>query len=144
MAAFYNMRALAGATGEALHSGVAMTRIIRPLTPAEMTALEAYISRVDLQRAILHLDHVPWYLPRRFSGIARGRHVYFRPGVYREGTVEGLALLGHELIHVSQYRNGMTALSYLYSVIAGYRNSRYERVAYAVQARILGDLRRAA
>jgi hypothetical protein len=38
----------------------------------------------------------------------------------------------------------MTALSYLYSVIAGYRNSRYERVAYAVQARILGDLRRAA
>jgi hypothetical protein len=138
------MRVIAVATGEALDYDVAMTRTIRPLTLAEATALEAYISRVDLRRAILHVDHVPWYLPRRFVGIARGRHVYFRPGVYREGTVEGLALLGHELTHVGQYRNGMTALTYLCSVVFGYRNSRYERAAYAVQARILEDLSRTA
>jgi|SRR5450631_350457 len=136
----YDTRVIVAAGGEAVHYGVAMTRFIRPLTLAEMSALEPYIPRADLERTILHLDHVPWYLLRRFGAIARGRHVYFRPGVYREGTVEGFALLGHELTHVGQYRNGMTALSYLCSVIFGYRSSRYEQVAYAVQARILEDL----
>jgi hypothetical protein len=52
-----------------------------------------------------------------------------------------LALLGHELVHVGQYRNGMTALSYLCAAVLGYRRNRYEQEAYAVQSRILEDLR---
>jgi hypothetical protein len=117
-----------------------MRPIIRPLSAAEKSALAPYIPPSDLAVAVLHLGHVPWYLPRRFDGIARGRHIYFRRGVYQEGTVQGIALLGHELVHVGQYREGMTALGYLHAALRGYRRSRYERAACAVQARILGDM----
>jgi len=112
----------------------------RGLTVAEMNVLSAYIPQVDLGNAVLHIGHVPWYLPRRFGAIVRGNDIYFRPGVYAEGTALGLALLGHELTHVGQYRTGMTAVRYLCSAMRGYRNSRYEKAAYGVQARILGDL----
>ena len=111
----------------------------RKLTDVEKRALCPYIPRIDLDNAILHDGHVPWYLPRRFVGIVRGNHVYFRAGAYVEGTSEGIALLGHELTHVFQYRTGMTAASYLWSTIRGYLNSRYEKAAFAVQAQIRRD-----
>jgi hypothetical protein len=101
--------------------------------------LSPYIPRIDLDGAILHLGRVPWYLPRRFVGIVRGNHVYFRHGVYDPETAEGIALLGHELTHVYQYRNGMTAVSYLLSTLRGYINSHYEKAAFAVQARVRQD-----
>jgi len=118
-----------------------VTATVRPLRAAEIAALAPYIPRVDLERVVLHLGHVPWYLPRRFCGIARGRHVYFRRGVYREGTAEGIALLAHELVHVGQYRRGMTAVDYLWSARFGYWNSRHEQAAYALEARVLAELR---
>jgi hypothetical protein len=112
----------------------------RGLTGLKMSALSPYIPRVDLDSATLHIGHVPWYLPRRFGAIVRGNDIYFRSNVYVHGTALGIALLGHELTHVGQYRTGMTAVSYLCSIIGGYMNSRYEKAAYGVQARILGDL----
>jgi hypothetical protein len=112
----------------------------RSLTDAEKTALKAYVPHIDLQSAVLHEGTVPWYLPRRFIGIVRGRHVYFRRDAYVPGSAEGLELLGHELTHVTQYRQGMTVLKYLWSTRRGYWNSRYEREAFDVQARIRRDL----
>ncbi len=102
--------------------------------------LAPYIPAVDLETAVLHEGVVPCYLPRRYHAIARGRHVYFRPGIYDPSRPEGLALLGHELVHVGQYRGGMTWLSYLWSARGGYLASPYERAATAMQARILNDL----
>jgi RHS repeat-associated protein len=113
---------------------------LRPLTYCEKTALSPYIPQVDLNNADLHDDHVPWYLGSDFSGITRGNDIYFRPGVYDPSTTAGIALLGHELVHVGQYRNGMTALSYLLSTTHGYMNSPYEKAAYATQAQINKDL----
>src|SRR5882757_9775195 len=112
----------------------------RGLTVAEISVLSPYISQADLENAVLHTGHVPWYLPRRFGAIVRGNDIYFRSDVYAGDTAAGLALLGHELTHVGQYRTGMTAVRYLCSVMRGYMNSRYEKAAYGVQARILGDL----
>jgi len=112
----------------------------RGLTVAEISVLSPYIPQADLENAVLHTGHVPWYLPRRFGAIVRGNDIYFRSDVYAGGTAAGLALLGHELTHVGQYRTGMTAVRYLCSVMRGYMNSRYEKAAYGVQARILGDL----
>jgi hypothetical protein len=103
--------------------------------------LTPYIPREDLESAVLHIDHAPWYLPRRFSAVVRGSNVYVRGGIHEQNTSAWLALLGHELVHVGQYRNGMTALSYLCAAVLGYRRSRYEKEAYAVQLRILQDLR---
>jgi hypothetical protein len=93
-----------------------------------------------LDNADLRDDHTPWYLPSTYDGITRGNNIYFRPGVYDAGTTEGIALLGHELTHVGQYRNGMNALSYLWSTRYGYMNSPYEQAAYATQAQINEDL----
>jgi Domain of unknown function (DUF4157) len=112
----------------------------RGLSADEMRALAPYIATADLTRAVLHCGTVPWYLPKRFSAIVRGHHIFFRPGVYDPHTVAGIALLGHELTHVGQYRMGMSAARYLCSVIGGYHNSRYEKAAFAMQARILNDL----
>jgi hypothetical protein len=109
----------------------------RPLDAREKRALGPYFAAVDLDAAILHETHVPWYLAAGFSAITRGRHIYFRPGGYRAGTVAGLALLGHELVHVGQYRAGMNALKYLLASWRGYRKNRYEIPAFAVQACIL-------
>jgi hypothetical protein len=112
----------------------------RSLTAKEIRSLKPYIPQEDLRSAINHTARVPWYLPRRFGAVVRGNHIYFRPGTYAEDSPAGIALLGHELTHVGQYRNGMTAVSYLCSALRGYMNSRFEKAAYAVQARILRDL----
>jgi Domain of unknown function (DUF4157) len=101
--------------------------------------LRPYVAELDLDRAMLHLGLVPWYLGRRFCAIVRGKDVYVRPGMYVPDTAEGLALLGHELTHVSQYRSGMTALKYLCAALRGYANNKYEQEAFAVQAAILRD-----
>jgi hypothetical protein len=103
--------------------------------------LRPYIPREDLESACLHIDHVPWYLPRRFCAVVRGNNIYVRAGVPEQNTSTWLALLGHELVHVGQYRNGMTALGYLCAAVLGYRKNRYEKEAHAVQSRILQDLR---
>lgn len=110
------------------------------MTDCEKSALSPYIPQMDLDNADLHDGEVPWYLGSGFSGITRGNDVYFRPGVYDANTTRGSALLGHELVHVGQYRNGMTALSYIWSTRSGYRNSPYEQEAYDMQGRIENDL----
>jgi hypothetical protein len=95
---------------------------------------------VDLNNADLHDDRVPWYLPPDKIGITRNNDIYFRPGVYDPGTSAGLGLLGHELVHVGQYRQGMNWLSYLWSTRNGYYNSKYEQPAFEMQDRITNDL----
>jgi len=113
---------------------------LRPLTPAEKSALAPYIPGEDLNNADLHDGEVPWYLSSQMDGITRGNDIYFRPGKYDPCTPAGIALLGHELVHVGQYRNGMNWLTYLWSARHGYENSPYEQAAYAEQAQIQSDL----
>lgn len=112
----------------------------RPLSAQERQALAPYIPAVDLESAVLHEGAVPFYLPRRYHAIVRGRHIYFRTGACDPSRAEGLALLGHELVHVGQYRCGMTWLRYLWSTRRGYSKSAYERAALAMQMRIRDDL----
>jgi hypothetical protein len=112
----------------------------RPLSAGEKDALSPYIAAIDLESAVLHERKVPFYLLRRYQAIARGNHIYVRAGAFDATRALGLALLGHELVHVGQYRGGMTWLHYLWSVRAGYAKSSYERAAVAIQARIFADL----
>jgi hypothetical protein len=114
--------------------------ISRGLSAHEKRALAPFIADADLDSAILHIGKVPWYLPRRFAAIVRGRHVYLRQDGYAADTLAGLALLGHELIHVGQYRRGMTVAAYLWSARAGYRNNPFEKEAFDMQSRILAEL----
>jgi hypothetical protein len=114
--------------------------IARPLSAAERGALHPYIPGVDLEAARILDGKVPWYLLRGFAAITRGTLIYFRPGVYAADTIDGLALLAHELVHVGQYREGMNALTYLCSTWRGYACSRYEIAAFAMQRRVAAGL----
>lgn len=113
---------------------------LRALTNCEKDALKPYIPQEDLDNADLHDGEVPAYLGSSYDGITRGNNIYFRPGVYDPSIPAGIAVLGHELVHVGQYRQGMTWVSYLWSTRHGYANSKYEKPAYAMQAKIQGDL----
>jgi hypothetical protein len=63
--------------------------------------------------------------------------------VYDSTTAAGIAVLGHELVHVGQYREGMTWLDYLLASRHGYDNNKYEIPAYAMQRQIEQDLEKA-
>lgn len=113
---------------------------LRPLTAREMCLLSPYIPEVDLENADLRDGKVPWYLGKKFDGITRGNKIFFRPGVYDADTADGIALLGHELVHVGQYREGMNWLKYLWSTRKGYYPSKYETPAYDLQRKIKAEL----
>ncbi|MBD8528274.1 RHS repeat-associated core domain-containing protein, partial [Pseudomarimonas arenosa] len=117
---------------------------LRALTACEKSLLAPYIPQVDLDKADLRDGEVPWYLPKDMGGITRGNRIFFRPGEYAQGTPEGVALLGHELVHVGQYREGMTWVSYLWSVKSGYSaSSKFEAPAYTLQSKVETDLKQA-
>jgi hypothetical protein len=113
----------------------------RPLTDSEKDVLRPYIPEEDLNNAHLHVGEVPWYLSKDMGGITRGNDIYFRPGFYDPDTAQGISRLGHELVHVGQYRQGMNWATYLLSNPTGYdTESRYEKPAYDMEYRILQDL----
>ena len=113
---------------------------LRPLTDCEKEALAPYIPKIDLDNADLHDGQVPFWLGKRFAGVTITNNIYFRPGVYDSSTVNGLAILGHELVHVGQYRGGMTLLDYVWASRHGYDNNPYEAPAYEKEAKIKGRL----
>jgi hypothetical protein len=66
------------------------------------------------------------------AAITRDADVYFEePLTFR--TAAELATLAHELVHVGQYREGMTWASYLWAARNGYAESEYEVPAYAMK-----------
>ena len=113
----------------------------RPLTVHERTVFAPYFCREVLELARIVDGRVPFWLRRDMCAVVLYNRIYFRPGVYQPSSVEGMALLGHELMHVAQYQAGMTIWGYLWSCRYGYRNSPFEVQAYAVGARILMDNR---
>ena len=113
----------------------------RPLSDDEKDKLRQYIPEEDLNNARVHEGVVPWYLSRDFDAITRGNDIYFQPDYYDPSKLQCIARLGHELVHVGQYRQGMTWESYILSNPTGRnKESRYEKPAYDLEDRILMDL----
>jgi hypothetical protein len=113
---------------------------LRPLTDCEKQLLAPYIPKIDLDNADLRDGHVPWYLGKNYVGITRGKKIFFRPGVYDSSTVQGLATLGHELVHVGQYRRGLNWLKYIWASRNGYDKNPYEKPAYETEDEIMKHL----
>ena len=109
---------------------------LRPLTDCEKKALAPYIPKVDLDNADLHDGQVPWWLGKRFEGVTLHNDIYFRPGVYNPSTPAGIAVLGHELVHVGQFRKGLSVARYIWASMKGYDKNPYEKPAYEKQAEI--------
>jgi len=81
----------------------------------------------------------PIPLSKDVAAITLGNNIYIRPGEYDPTTVDGRALLGHELVHVGQYRTGeMARAGYIKELIkhgSGTKN-KYEAPAYGLEDEI--------
>jgi hypothetical protein len=70
------------------------------------------------------------------AGVTDYNDIYFQKDAYNPGTPQKLGLLGHELVHVGQFRNGMSIPSYAFTFYWK------EKPAYAMGQRIEDDLRK--
>jgi RHS repeat-associated protein len=118
---------------------------LRHLTKCEKDALAPYIPRIDLDNADIHEDgKVPWWFKNKGAGgVTDHNNIYFRYGEYDPSTVAGLAGLGHELVHVGQYRKGeLTKFKYLLEARKNgwEKKNKYEIPAYALETEITATL----
>jgi len=116
---------------------------LRSLTNCEKAKLYPYIPRIDLDNADIRENEWPPKVGKIFpiplskdvAAITLDNKIYIRPGEYDATTIDGLALLGHELVHVGQYRTGeMTKSKYIRELMkhgSGTKN-KYEAPAYAI------------
>jgi Domain of unknown function (DUF4157) len=111
----------------------------RPLSAAERQRYAPHFATEVLESARVVDGHVPFWLRPDMLGVTLGHRIYLRPGAYDPACLDGIALLGHELVHVRQYREGMTVLGYLWASRRGYRRNRYEIEAYEIGARIRAE-----
>ncbi len=116
----------------------------RPLSQEERHLYQPYFARNVIEQARIVDGYVPFWLRKRMIAVVIKHRIYFRPGVYQPNTKAGVALLGHELMHVSQYLYGMNWLKYLWSCRHGYRNSPYEVAAYEKGAVIAANFQQVA
>jgi hypothetical protein len=114
--------------------------VSRHLTKIEREAPKCYIPDEDLANAIVHVGHMPFFAPDWAWGITIGNDIYIRDSDFSARTPSDIALLGHELVHVGQFRNGLTVFGYVWSCRWGYANSPYEVQARDVQDQILRGL----
>jgi RHS repeat-associated protein len=116
---------------------------LRPLTACEKQKLGPFIPQADLDRADVHEDKWPPKIAKFISlgpflsgdvvGVTLENDIYLRPGAYDPSTPDGLGLLGHELVHVGQYRQDTSRKAYCGELIrhgSGTKN-KYEAPAYA-------------
>jgi hypothetical protein len=112
----------------------------RPLMLAEQRRYATYFSPEILAAARVIDGHVPFWLRPDMLGVTLGACIYLRAGAYDPDSIDGIELLGHELVHVQQYLEaGMTVLRYLWASRRGYRRNPYEVEAYSLGARIRAE-----
>lgn len=61
-----------------------------------------YFPGLDLNSVRVH-EGIPWYVTMDADAYTDRHHIYFAPGKYDPGTPEGIALIGHEVMHCWQY-----------------------------------------
>lgn len=115
--------------------------------------LQRYFRGFDLSQIEVH-DGLPPWVRDGVGAITLGNDIYFAPGTYDPGSVEGIALIGHEITHSVQramqgrwefYRDYLG--DYVEERLNGvpdwqaYRSIDAEQEAYAKQEYIANDLR---
>ena len=95
---------------------------------------------MDLDSAVLHIGEMPmfsdWVVDDDVIAITRVNDIYIKDPGFTSDSPKNLAMLAHELVHVGQFRNGMTWLSYLWDARDGYESSQYEQQAMKVEAQV--------
>lgn len=112
-----------------------------------IVALQPYFS--DLALHNVKIKHrIPWFVFNNPLAFALHRTLYFRPGCFQPNTIQGLALIAHELTHIQQYkRYGTVRMSvrYLAEFMLNYfkngfnRYQAYRAISFEVDARAVAD-----
>lgn len=77
----------------------------RPLPAHLKDFFRDHLPDVDLDRVRVH-DTLPWiarFAPIPVRAMALGRDIYFGGGNFDPHSADGVATIGHELMHVSQW-----------------------------------------
>jgi hypothetical protein len=97
-------RSMSGATTTAVPFGILRTiGTGQPLEPRLRQTMEAFFQR-DFSTVRVHQG--PAAAAMGALAFTLGEDLHFAPGLYSPSTREGLELLGHELTHVGQQRDG--------------------------------------
>ncbi|HKY04175.1 MAG TPA: DUF4157 domain-containing protein [Blastocatellia bacterium] len=98
-------------------------------------------------------EGIPWYVPMKAAAYTDRDKIYFAPGAYDPYSIEGIALIGHEIMHILQYREyGTWRFRYCYgkawavafgrtlSFKAAYGMNPFECAAREIEERICREL----
>ena len=111
--------------------------------PEEVVALlTPFFPELDLSRVRV-CEGIPRYVVGHPVGYADRYKIYFAPGVYRVDTIEGLALIAHEVAHCLQYqRHGAWRFrarylaAYFKNRMCGMNHLRaYRSISFEIEAR---------
>jgi Domain of unknown function (DUF4157) len=88
-------------------------------------------------------EGIPWYVLSRPEGYADRNNIYLLPGLYQVGSIDGLALLAHEIEHCRQYRMHGTWNFRARYLVAYFKNrlrgmsgrDAYLNISYEIEAR---------
>jgi hypothetical protein len=116
--------------------------------------LAPFFPGFDLGRICIY-ENIPWYVAGNPQGYADRYNIYIMPGAYRVDSIEGLALIAHEIAHCCQYRKYGTwrfraryLTAYFKNRLRGmsrrdaYLNIPFEIEAREIEARVYLVLRR--
>jgi uncharacterized protein DUF4157 len=116
--------------------------------------LASFFPGFDLDLIRIYL-YIPWYVTGTPQGYADRYNIYLIPDAYCVDSIEGLALLAHEIAHCLQYRKhgtwrfrGRYLSSYFKNRLRGmsrreaYLNIPFEIEAREIEARVYLVLRR--
>lgn len=114
--------------------------------------LAPYFPNFDLEQIRVY-EGIPFYVTMDASAFTNGNNLFFKPGAYDPDSVEGIALIGHEVTHSVQFqRHGKWRFRASYVTNWGkqykaYRNfnhayfyNEFEIEARAMEDRIYNDL----
>lgn len=129
------------------------TSFYRVMLPDYIKALLApYFPELDLEDICI-CEGIPRYVPMNAAAYANRNHIYFAHGRYDPDSLEGIALIAHELTHCAQYKYyGVWRFRVLYvsswlaelwrgrSFDQAYCRNRFEVAAREVEERVFADL----
>jgi hypothetical protein len=114
--------------------------------------LAPYFPEIDLEKIRIR-EGIPWYVPMNAAAYTNRNHIYFARGCYDTDSLEGIAMIAHELAHCAQYKKHGTwrfrilyATSWLMklwrhrSFKQAYNQNRFEVAARVVEERVFTEL----
>jgi hypothetical protein len=114
--------------------------------------LAPYFPEIDMEDICVR-EGIPWYVPMNAVAYANRNHIFFARGRYDPDTLEGIAMIAHELTHCAQYKNFGTwrfRVLYVSSWLGGlwrhrsfdkaYSRNRFEVAARVAEERVFADL----